>query len=84
MDGIASGGRHGLFTTYISDATLESPAGQTSDHASLWRFFPSPWIVAIVWSTLSTWDVLQGVDFEPGLDRTSLIGWFAEETMAVP
>jgi hypothetical protein len=75
MDDVASDGRNGLFTTYVSDATLESPAGQTSNHASLRRFFPLESGDGVI----HTWDVLHGVDVEPGLDRTSLIVWFAED-----
>ena len=49
--------------------------GKTSNHASLRRFFPLNKGDGVV----HTWNVLHGVDVEPGLDRTSLIVWFATD-----
>jgi hypothetical protein len=66
LDNVAADGRNGLYTT----ATF---AGETSNHASLRRFFPMKSGDAVV----HTWDVLHGVDVQPGLDRTSLIVWFS-------
>ncbi|KAL3914658.1 MAG: hypothetical protein SGILL_006013 [Bacillariaceae sp.] len=48
--------------------------GETSNHKACRRFFPLQAGDAVVHS----WDVLHGVDVEPGLDRTSLIVWFDE------
>ena len=80
LDDVASSGRNGLYTTYISPQSSPSPvqnetSGATSNHASLRRFFPLSKGDAVV----HTWDVLHGVDVEPGLDRTSLIVWFTTE-----
>lgn len=70
LDGVAADGRNGLFTTHISNE------GITSNHAALRRFFPLDTGDGVV----HTWDVLHGVDVEPGLDRTSLIVWFTEDS----
>jgi hypothetical protein len=70
LDDIAVDGRNGLFTTHISES------GSTSNHAALRRFFPLDTGDAVV----HTWNVLHGVDIEEGLDRTSLIVWFTEDT----
>ena len=68
MDNVASEGTNGLFTTLL-DA-----AGRTSNHASLRRFFP----LCPGDAVLHTWEVLHGVDVQPGINRTSLIVWFVE------
>ena len=68
LDSTASDGKNGLFTTHLS------PSGETSNHAGLRRFFP----LDVGDGVLHTWDVLHGVDVEPGLDRTSLIVWFVD------
>ena len=80
LDNVASNGNNGLYTTFISPQSTPSPfqretSGATSNHASLRRFFPLSKGDAVV----HTWDVLHGVDVEPGLDRTSLIVWFTTE-----
>jgi hypothetical protein len=88
LDDTASQGTNGLFTTAISrsDRTGQQrqKTGKTSNHASLRRFFPLNKGDGVV----HTWDVLHGVDVEPGLDRTSLIVWFTtdeeEENTAAP
>ena len=67
LDDTSCDGTNGLFTTYVS-------AGATSNHAALRRFFPLKRGDCVI----HTWDVLHGVDVEPGLDRTSLIVWFEE------
>lgn len=72
LDNVAADGRNGLYTT----ATF---AGETSNHASLRRFFPITSGDAVV----HTWDVLHGVDVQPGLDRTSLIVWFSTKDAMV-
>ena len=72
LDNVAADGRNGLYTT----ATF---AGETSNHASLRRFFPMKSGDAVV----HTWDVLHGVDLQPGLDRTSLIVWFSTKDAMV-
>jgi len=69
LDDVAADGRNGLYTTQVDET------GATSNHAALRRFFPLRSGDAV----LHTWDVLHGVDVEPGLDRTSLIIWFTEE-----
>lgn len=71
LDDIAVDGRNGLFTTHISES------GCTSNHAALRRFFPLDTGDAVV----HTWNVLHGVDVEEGLDRTSLVVWFTEDTI---
>jgi hypothetical protein len=55
---------------------------ETSYHAALRRFFPLSCGDAVI----HTWDVIHGVDVEPGLDRASLIVWFTanEETTLQP
>jgi hypothetical protein len=71
LDDTAKEGRNGLYTTQEScrdDRTC-------SNHRSLRRFFPMSCGDAV----LHTWDVLHGVDVEPGVDRTSLIVWFTSE-----
>lgn len=73
LDDVASDGQNGLFTTHISNE------GCTSNHAGLRRFFP----LRKGDGVFHTWDVLHGVDVEPGLDRTSLIVWFTEEKIGV-
>ena len=66
LDEVASKGTNGLFTLEVDDET-----GETSNHKALRRFFPLQTGDCV----LHTWDVLHGVDVEPGLDRTSLIVW---------
>jgi hypothetical protein len=68
LDDVGVEGRNGLFTTQVED-------GKTSNHAALRRFFP----LACGDGVVHTWDVLHGVDVEPGLDRTSLVVWFTTE-----
>ena len=68
LDDVAAKGSNGLFTT----------ADNNSNHAALRRFFPLQCGDAVV----HTWDVLHGVDVEPGLDRTSLIVWFTTSPAA--
>jgi hypothetical protein len=84
LDNVAALGTNGLYTTYQSPPPLSNnnklgttSTGKTSNHASLRRFFP----LARGDAAVHTWDVLHGVDVEPGLERTSLIVWFttAEE-----
>jgi len=67
LDDVGANGRNGLFTTQMS-----TKDGKTSNHAALRRFFPLARGDGMVY----TWDVLHGVDVEPGLDRTSLVVWF--------
>jgi hypothetical protein len=69
LDDAAADGRNGLYTTVVDKET-----GETSNHKAMRRFFPLRDGDAAV----HTWDVLHGVDVEPGLDRTSLIVWFDE------
>jgi hypothetical protein len=69
LDDVAAQGTQGLFTTQVDDD------GKTSNHAALRRFFP----LACGDGVVHTWDVLHGVDVEPGLDRTSLVIWFTTE-----
>jgi hypothetical protein len=90
LDDTAAEGTNGLYTTAISRSedtkTGQRPqtTGKTSNHASLRRFFPLNKGDGVV----HTWDVLHGVDVEPGSDRTSLIVWFTtdeeEENTAAP
>jgi hypothetical protein len=68
LDDVGAEGTNGLFTTQVED-------GKTSNHAALRRFFP----LARGDGVVHTWDLLHGVDVEPGLDRTSLIVWFTTE-----
>jgi hypothetical protein len=68
MDDVAAKGDNGLYTTARS-----TDGSETSNHASLRRFFPLNSGDGVV----HTWDVLHGVDVEPGIDRTSLIVWFS-------
>ena len=75
LDDCASQGANGLYTTYLAPpSSLKSTVGPTSNHASLRRFFPLESGDAVV----HTWDVLHGVDVEPGLSRSSLIVWFSD------
>ena len=67
LDNVAASGTNGLYTT----ATTAN--GQTSNHASLRRYFPLSRGDAV----LHTWDILHGVHVQPGLTRTSLIVWFS-------
>ncbi len=71
LDDTAKDGRNGLFTTQESCRSDRT----CSNHRSLRRFFPLSCGDAV----LHTWDVLHGVDVEPGVDRTSLIVWFTSE-----
>ena len=73
LDNAAQEGRNGLFTT-VKDTGTEGDT-RTSNHAALRRFFPLECGDAVV----HTWDVLHGVDVEPGMDRTSVIVWFTEK-----
>ena len=70
LDDVASNGDNGLFTLSVDETTH-----QTSNHKALRRYFPLNTGDCVV----HTWDVLHGVDVQPGLDRTSLIVWFDEE-----
>jgi hypothetical protein len=70
LDDVASNGDNGLFTLSVDETTQ-----QTSNHKALRRYFPLNTGDCVV----HTWDVLHGVDVQPGLDRTSLIVWFDEE-----
>lgn len=70
LDDVSANGTNGLYTTVGSIAGEE-----TSNHASLRRFFPLERGDAV----LHTWDVLHGVNVESGLDRTSLIVWFSSK-----
>ena len=77
LDDVASQGTNGLFTTHVSYHSKNGGGGRgakTSNHAALRRFFPLDRGDCVV----HTWDVLHGVDVEPGIDRTSLIVWFTE------
>mmetsp|Transcript_15616 Transcript_15616/g.31958 ORF Transcript_15616/g.31958 Transcript_15616/m.31958 type:complete len:634 (+) Transcript_15616:201-2102(+) len=69
LDEVASKGDNGLFTL-----TDDEKTGETSNHKALRRFFPLRTGDCVV----HTWDILHGVDVQPGLDRTSLIVWFDE------
>jgi hypothetical protein len=80
LDDVSKDGTNGLYTTHVRPAEGSSSPGETSNHASLRRFFPLSCGDAVV----HTWDVLHGVDVESGLDRTSLIVWCSvEEEMAL-
>jgi len=70
LDEVASKGDNGLFTLQVDE-----DSGETSNHKALRRFFP----LTTGDCVLHTWDILHGVDVQPGLDRTSLIVWFEEE-----
>ena len=74
LDDTAKDGRNGLFTAHRPRHADRSSSslGITSNHRSLRRFFP----LACGDAILHTWDVLHGVDVEPGIDRSSLIVWF--------
>jgi len=73
LDDVAAEGTNGLYTTYKSPKRC-SECSSTSNHAALRRFFP----LSRGDGVLHTWDVLHGVDVEPGIDRTSLIVWFTK------
>ena len=68
LDDVACNGNNGLYTT----TTRTSPVEQPCNHVALRRYFPLRKGDGVVHS----WDVLHGVDVEPGLVRTSLIVWF--------
>jgi hypothetical protein len=70
LDNTAEDGRNGLYTNHVSKA------GATSNHAALRRFFPLQSGDGVI----HTWNILHGVDVEAGLDRTSLIVWFTEDS----
>lgn len=74
LDDTAKDGRNGLYTTHktLRADRFSSLGTTTSNHRSLRRFFPLSCGDGVV----HTWDVLHGVDVEPGVDRTSLIVWF--------
>jgi hypothetical protein len=72
MDDCSKDGTNGLYTTVVSQGCGLGSSEKTSNHASLRRFFP----LCCGDGVLHSWDVLHGVDVEPGLDRTSLIVWF--------
>ena len=74
LDNVAAQGQNGLYTTYISPlpSSSSNTCGTTSNHAALRRFFPLDCGDGVV----HTFDVLHGVDVQPGFDRTSLIVWF--------
>ena len=65
LDSVASEGKSGLYTVQSGDA---------SNHAALRRYFPLDEGDAVV----HTWDVLHGVQIDPGQRRTSLICWFED------
>jgi hypothetical protein len=65
LDNVGAQGMNGLYTT-------DRASSQVTYHAALRRFFPLSSGDAVV----HTWDVLHGVDIEPGLDRASLVVWF--------
>jgi len=83
LDDVASKGRNGLYTAVKEESSSSRHTKEmgnlsvtaTSNHASLRRFFPLRSGDAVV----HTWDVLHGVDVEPGIDRSSLIVWFTEK-----
>ena len=79
LDDVAAEGKSGLYTT-------ENSAFCTN-HAALRRYFPLSAGDAVI----HTWDVLHGVEIDPGQQRTSLIVWFedrendaADRTLACP
>ena len=74
MDNVADEGNNGLYTTAVT--MTEAGKQKTSNHSSLRRFFPLQEGDGV----LHSWDVLHGVDVQPGLDRTSLIVWFTEKS----
>ena len=65
LDDVAAEGKCGLYTTDSSAA---------SNHAALRRYFPLTAGDAVV----HTWDILHGVEIDPGQSRTSLIVWFED------
>ena len=77
LDDTASEGRQGLYTTHTESHPLDTGnvISTTSNHAALRRFFQLNSGDAVT----HTWNVLHGVDVEPGIDRTSLIVWFTEK-----
>lgn len=70
LDDVAAEGKSGLYTMESSDA---------SNHAALRRYFPLSAGDAVV----HTWDVLHGVEIDPGQSRTSLIVWFEDRGQVV-
>ena len=66
LDDVAAEGKSGLYTT-------ENSAFCTN-HAALRRYFPLNAGDAVI----HTWDVLHGVEIDPGQQRTSLIVWFED------
>ncbi|KAL7531296.1 hypothetical protein ACHAXR_003963, partial [Thalassiosira sp. AJA248-18] len=70
LDSTASTGRNGLYTI------LPTPGVGAASHAGLRKFFPLGEGDGVV----HTYDVLHGVDVDPGLNRsrTSLIIWFTD------
>mmetsp|Transcript_26259 Transcript_26259/g.75821 ORF Transcript_26259/g.75821 Transcript_26259/m.75821 type:complete len:777 (+) Transcript_26259:84-2414(+) len=66
LDDVAAEGKSGLYTTEISDFC--------TNHAALRRYFPLSAGDAVI----HTWDVLHGVEIDPGQQRTSLIVWFED------
>jgi hypothetical protein len=88
LDDIASDGRNGLYTVcavpsqcndnddndIVSKSAINYDAQCTSsNHVAHRRFFA----LSCGDGIFHTWDILHGVDVEPGLDRTSLIVWFS-------
>ena len=66
LDDVAAEGKSGLYTTEHSEVC--------TNHAALRRYFPLSAGDAVV----HTWDVLHGVEIDPGQQRTSLIVWFED------
>lgn len=66
LDDVAAEGKSGLYTTEKSEVC--------TNHAALRRYFPLGAGDAVV----HTWDVLHGVEIDPGQQRTSLIVWFED------
>ena len=66
LDDVAAEGKSGLYTTENSEVC--------TNHAALRRYFPLGAGDAVV----HTWDVLHGVEIDPGQQRTSLIVWFED------
>ena len=66
LDDVAAEGKSGLYTTENSEVC--------TNHAALRRYFPLSAGDAVV----HTWDVLHGVEIDPGQQRTSLIVWFED------
>ena len=76
LDNVAVTGTNGLYTTATSTSNNRGDSFTTSNHAGLRRFIPLSRGDAVI----HTWDVLHGVDVEPGIDRTSLIVWFSTKS----